>query len=85
MKILIFLPDGVGLRNFAFTNFYKFGLRKGFDIVYWNNTIFPLNEKYQYNEKIISYSKLNPLTDIFKRSRAKIELKQPQNRVVSIQ
>lgn len=75
-KIFVFLPDGVGLRNFAFTNFNKFGKSKGFDIVYWNNTIFPLKEKYGYNEKTINYSKSNPLTDIFKRSRTKIELKQ---------
>tara|TARA_R110001583_G_scaffold162719_1_gene314981 strand:- start:36360 stop:37754 length:1395 start_codon:yes stop_codon:yes gene_type:complete len=75
-KIFIFLPDGVGLRNFSFTNFYELGKKKGYDITYWNNTIFPLQEKFKYNEKVINYSKSNPLTDIFKRSRTKIELQQ---------
>ena len=32
-KTFILLPDGIGLRNFAFTNFHKLGLEKEFDIV----------------------------------------------------
>jgi hypothetical protein len=43
-KIFILLPDGIGLRNFAFTNFYEIGIKKGFDIVFWNNTPFELSE-----------------------------------------
>ena len=37
-KIFIFLPDGVGLRNFALSNFKQIGETQGFDITYWNNT-----------------------------------------------
>jgi len=44
-KIFIFLPDGVGLRNFALTNFKQIGEANGFDITYWNNTPFLLNKK----------------------------------------
>ena len=31
-KIFIFLPDGVGLRNFAFTRFNEIGKQKGYEI-----------------------------------------------------
>ena len=44
-KVFVFLPDGVGLRNFAYTNFNDLGLELGMDVVYWNNSIFPLQEK----------------------------------------
>ena len=43
-KVFILLPDGIGLRNFAFTNFYKIGIESGFDITFWNNTPFNLTE-----------------------------------------
>ena len=32
-KIFILLPDGIGLRNFAFTNFHQLGIENGFEIV----------------------------------------------------
>ncbi|MEY3500835.1 MAG: hypothetical protein RL308_2504, partial [Bacteroidota bacterium] len=41
-KIFILLPDGIGLRNFAYTSFYSLGKNQGFDIFFWNNTPFPL-------------------------------------------
>ena len=44
-KIFIFFPDGVGLRNFAFTNFKNLGEQQGFDITYWNNTLFSIKEE----------------------------------------
>jgi hypothetical protein len=43
-KVFILFPDGVGLRNFAFTRFKEIGEQQGFDITYWNNTIFPLKK-----------------------------------------
>ena len=43
-KIFLLLPDGVGLKNFAFTNFHAIGLARGYDITFWNNTPFDLNE-----------------------------------------
>ena len=39
-KVFILLPDGIGLRNFAFTEFNRLGNEKGYEVVYWNNTIF---------------------------------------------
>ena len=58
-KIFIFLPDGVGLRNFAFTQFKKIGEQKGYDIVYWNNTVFSLKEQFNFEEVKIENHKLH--------------------------
>lgn len=73
-KVFIFLPDGVGLRNFAFTKFKVIGEQKGYDITYWNNTVFPLKEKLGYNEIKIENHTIHPLTTIFTRARKRIEL-----------
>ena len=55
-KVFIFLPDGVGLRNFAFTKFKEIGETEGFDIYYWNNTSFALKESLGFKEiKIDNY------------------------------
>ncbi len=72
-KIFILLPDGIGLRNFAFTNFYELGLEKGFDIKFWNNTPFDLG-KLGINEIPIKYAKAHPLTDVLKVAQTHIEL-----------
>ncbi|SHG58851.1 UDP-N-acetylglucosamine:LPS N-acetylglucosamine transferase [Flavobacterium johnsoniae] len=72
-KIFILLPDGVGLRNFAFSNFYKIGLEKNFDITYWNNTPFDLSG-LGFKEIKINNAKSNPLTDSYKNARKHIEL-----------
>lgn len=74
-KIFIFLPDGVGLRNFAFTNFYAHVTGKGFDVTFWNNTPFPLKE-LGFKEHKIQHSKSNSYTDLFKRARTQIDLNQ---------
>ncbi|MDY0987424.1 UDP-glycosyltransferase [Flavobacterium sp. CFBP9031] len=72
-KIFILLPDGVGLRNFAFSNFYKTGLEKKFDITYWNNTPFDLLS-LGFKEIKINNAKSSPLTDSYKNARKHIEL-----------
>ena len=74
-KIFILLPDGIGLRNFAFTNFHKLGLEKGFDITFWNNTPFDLN-KYGIKQIQIKYAKAHPMTDLLKVAQTQIELSQ---------
>ena len=73
-KVFIFLPDGVGLRNFAFTQFKDIGAEKGYEIVYWNNTVFSLKEELGYEEVKIENHKLNQFTSIFTRARKRIEL-----------
>ncbi|MBB4803644.1 hypothetical protein HNP37_003719 [Flavobacterium nitrogenifigens] len=72
-KIFILLPDGVGLRNFAFSNFYKLGIEKKFDITYWNNTPFDL-KSLGFNEIKIKNAKSYPLTESYKNARKHIEL-----------
>ncbi|MGC4041478.1 MAG: UDP-glycosyltransferase [Flavobacterium sp.] len=74
-KIFILLPDGIGLRNFAFTNFHKLGLEKGFDITFWNNTPFNLAE-LGINEIQIKNAKAHPITDLLKVAQTQIELSQ---------
>ncbi|MBT8393384.1 MAG: UDP-glycosyltransferase [Bacteroidia bacterium] len=73
-KIFIFLPDGVGLRNFAFTKFKEIGEAKDFDIYYWNNTNFELEKTLGFKEIKIEKHKLHPLTPIYSRIRKRIEL-----------
>lgn len=72
-KIFILLPDGIGLRNFAFTNFHKIGIKKEFDITFWNNTPFDLT-KMDVKERRFNKPKAHPLTDIYKGAQTQIEL-----------
>lgn len=72
-KIFILLPDGIGLRNFAYSHFYDLGKKEGFEPVFWNHTPFDLT-KEGYKEIKISHAKTHPLTDIYKNARKHIEL-----------
>ena len=74
-KIFVLLPDGVGLRNFAFTKYYDIGIREGFDIVYWNNTVFDIST-LGFKEIRIQNSKLHSLTDFLKNIKIQIGLNQ---------
>ena len=67
-KVCIFLPDEGGLRNFAFSAFKNIGDSKGFDIFYWNNSLYPLKEKLGYNEVKINETYVHPLTPIYGRA-----------------
>lgn len=71
-KIFILLPDGIGLRNFAYSDFYATG-KENFEVFFWNNTSFDL-QSLGFNEIRISNAKSNPLTDIYKNARKQIEL-----------
>lgn len=73
-KVFVFFPDGVGLRNFAFTKFKDIGESEGFDIQYWNNTSFSLNESLGFKELKLDNNQLNPLTPLYSRARKRIEL-----------
>ncbi|MCB4799711.1 glycosyltransferase family 28 protein [Neotamlana laminarinivorans] len=73
-KVFIFFPDGVGLRNFAFTDFKKIGEQKGFDITYWNNTIFSLKDSLGFNEVKIEDKSAHKLLSIYSRARKRAEL-----------
>jgi hypothetical protein len=79
-KIFVFFPDGVGLRNFAFTQFKELGEQKGHQIVYWNNTVFSLKEELGYDEVKIKNHRIHPLTAIYCRIRKHIELNVSQKK-----
>lgn len=72
-KIFILLPDGIGLRNFAYSDFQAIGLQENFDVVFWNNTPFDLTE-LGFKVIKIQNSKSHPLTEIYKNARKQIEL-----------
>ncbi len=72
-KIFILLPDGVGLRNFAYSGFYEKCLTEGFDVTFWNNTPFDLND-LGYPEIKIQNVKLHPFTDVCKKAKVQVEL-----------
>ncbi|MFB0909490.1 MAG: UDP-glycosyltransferase, partial [Flavobacterium sp.] len=70
---MILLPDGVGLRNFAYSEFHAIGKRENFDVVFWNNTPFSLSE-LGFKEIKIQNSKSHPLTETYKNARKQIDL-----------
>ena len=72
-KIFILLPDGVGLRNFAFTDFYNKGKSKGMDLVFWNNTPFDL-AKIGYEELRLKQNRSSLFLEVLKNARKEIEL-----------
>ena len=72
-KIFILLPDGVGLRNFAYTDFQKQAKENKLDIVFWNNSSFDL-KSLGFDEIKINNSKAHFLTDILKKARVQIDL-----------
>jgi hypothetical protein len=63
-KVFVLLPDGVGLRNFVYSNFYEIG-KQNYDVVFWNNTPFDLTE-FNYPEIKFEKPILNPFTDVIK-------------------
>jgi hypothetical protein len=72
-KLFILLPDGVGLRNFAFTNFHKNAKERGLDVVFWNNTPFDLTS-LAFKEIRIRHAKAHPITNLLKIAQTRIEL-----------
>jgi len=74
-KIFLLLPDGIGLRNFAFTRFPEIGKLMGYDTVFWNQTDYPVRDELGFEELKITDAKLHPLTTVYSRARKRIELK----------
>jgi hypothetical protein len=72
-KIFVLIPDGVSLRNFAYTNFCKLAESKGFDVVFWHHTPFNL-ENLGFKELKLNAPKLHWLNTILKNSKKRIEI-----------
>ena len=73
-KILILLPDGIGLRNFAYSDFPELAQKKGLKLKYWNATEFDLSELNLDAIKLKGQPHFK--TDLMKRTRKQIEIKQ---------
>lgn len=73
-KIFVLFPDGVGLRNFALTDFPKIGEARDWEVVYWNNTVFSLREEFGFNELTITSTSIHPKTSTLSRARKRVEL-----------
>ena len=73
-KVFVFLPDGVGLRNFVFGNFHKKAKEHNYYITYWNNTKYRIKHKTGYNEIKIVNAKNHFLSDLVKKAKTNIEL-----------
>lgn len=71
-KVLILLPDGVGLRNFAFTSFVQTGEQMGWEVIFWNLTTFNLIEAGF--KEIRQAGKAKSKTDLLKRAKIEVEL-----------
>lgn len=65
-KVFILIPDGVGIRNFAFGNFAQKAKAAGLDITYWNNSSFELS-KLGLKELKTPKPEHHALTDSIKR------------------
>lgn len=63
-KVFVLLPDGVGLRNFAYSKFYEIG-KQFYDISFWNNTPFNLSD-LNYKEIKFNKPEIHSLTDVLK-------------------
>jgi len=72
-SVFVLLPDGVGLRNFAYGQFPQMAAEEGFDITFWNNTPFDLTS-LGFKEIRIQNARPRPLTDLLKRARSIIDL-----------
>lgn len=71
--VLVIITDGVSLRNFAYTAFYKKALKAGCRITFWNGTPFKIAD-LGYNTIPLKSAKLHPLTPVFKNARKHVEL-----------
>lgn len=72
-KIFILLPDGIGLRNFAYSKFHETAQKMGFNLVFWNNTPFDI-QSLGFKEIKMQNAKTYPTTDILKNARKTIEI-----------
>jgi hypothetical protein len=72
-KLFIFLADGVGLRNFAFTQFYALGKARGYEVEFWNASSFDLSA-LGYAEIKIPSPKNHRWTELVKNAQIQLEL-----------
>ena len=72
-KIFVLLPDGVGLRTFAYTRLPELAKSASCNLVFWNNTPMDLSQ-LGLDEIAFSGSRVHAFTDSYKNARKHIEL-----------
>lgn len=72
-KAFILVPDGVSLRNFAYTNFYNEAKERGFEIIFWHHTPFDF-DSLGFKHLALEQPKLHWLTTVLKNVRKRVEL-----------
>ncbi len=72
-KIFILIPDGIGLRNFAYSKFVSIGTSLGYKNIFWNSTPFDLTS-LGFEEIKIENQKTHWLTDVLKNAKKHVEL-----------
>lgn len=72
-KIVILVPDGLGLRNFAYTDFYKQAQSRGHDVVFWHLTPFDVSAM-GYREIRIESPRMHIWTNILKILRIRYDI-----------
>ncbi|MBT8309605.1 MAG: UDP-glycosyltransferase [Flavobacteriaceae bacterium] len=78
-KYFILLPDGIGLRNFAYTKFYEYANSAGDETIFWNATPFNLSD-IGIKELKIPSGALHKFTEVYKNARKNIELRHFEKR-----
>lgn len=71
-KIFILIPDGIGLRNFAYSSFVERGKARGWEIIFWHST--PFDFSTLGLREINLAGKVRAKTDLYKRAKIKAEL-----------
>ncbi len=74
-KLFILIPDGVSLRNYAYTDFFK-EANQVFVVKYLNKTVFDLEKELGIPEIKLRKNKSHLLSDILKKIKIKKELQQ---------
>lgn len=73
-KIFILIPDGVGLRNFAYTAVYSGLQERGHEVVFWHFTPFDIGAM-GYREIKIESAAAHLFTNVLKVMRIRFDLK----------
>lgn len=71
-RVVILMTDGVGLRNFVFSNFLK-QIPANWEVVFWHDVDFDFSA-YPVQAVRLPKAQLHPLTDIWKNVRKHVEL-----------
>lgn len=71
-KVIILIPDGVGIRNFTYSSFPDDAVNQNLDLVYWNLTSANISEMGYAEVKL--QAKPGGISDLYKRAKIEAEL-----------